>query len=155
MPRVSIMRFTKDYQIVADAFIGMVKDAAVTHREEDGRAVIEIEGEFQHFVLEDMDTWGGHFKFEIKDNRIQDASDREARAILSEGMPGFGEVLFSPTIAFVYQRTQYWIVTSMTIERVDTGDVRVLISRTEEKSEPQVEWKDITREFGQKIHPKW
>jgi hypothetical protein len=67
-----------------------VKDAIITEREESGRPVTDIEGDFEHFVLEDMDMWGGHFKFEIKNNRIDGSDDRESRAIISEGMPGFG-----------------------------------------------------------------
>ena len=151
MPRVAIMRFTKDYQEVALAFESMVKDAVITNREEDGRTVIEIEGDFEHFVLEDMETWGGHFKFEIKDNRIRDAGDREARAIVSEGMPGFGEVLFSPTIAFVYRRIGYKIWTSTVVERIDDDGTRVVLSREGNEGEQQYEWQDITRDFGQKV----
>lgn len=154
MPRVSILRFTEDYQMVAEAFKDMVKNAVVTEREEEfgeaKRSVIEIEGDFEHFILEDMDLWSVYLKFEIKDNRIEDADDREARAILSEGMPDFGEVLFSPTITFVFKRVEYKLVTSTVIERVE-DDSRVVLNRETQESEPQFEWVDITREFGQKV----
>ena len=150
MPRVSILRFTKDYQTVADALVGMVKNAVMTEREEDGHPVIDIEGDFSHFVLEDMDLWETHLKFTIKDNKVEDADDREARAILAQGNPGFGDVLFSPTIAWVYQRIGYTLVTSTIVERVEDSK-RTVISSNAQETDRQYEWKDITKEFSRKV----
>ena len=155
MPRVSMLRFSKDYKTVAEAFKEMVKNPTVTEREEDfgdaKRAVIEIEGDFEQFVLEDLDMWNIHLKFEIKDNHIEDAGDREARSILSESMPDYGAALFSPTIAFVYKSVTHKTVTSTIVERVGDDDSRVVMSRDTQETEDEIEWVDITREFSQKV----
>lgn len=157
MPRISTLTFTKDYQTVAEAFKDMLKNPVVTEREEEIGAgkpakVIEIEGDFEHFVLEDMDMWGGRLKVEIKDFRIQDEVDREMRSMLAQGMPGYGSVLFSPTIAFVFKRVTTTICTTTITEKIRDGQV---IDRKEEvQSEEIEEWEEITREFGQKVHIK-
>jgi hypothetical protein len=151
MPRVAILRFTKDYATVVEAFKTMVKDAIITEREESGRPVTDIEGDFEHFVLEDMDMWKTCLKIEIKNNRIDGSDDRESRAIISEAMPGFGEVMFSPTIAFVYKRVETITKTTTIVEKLVDGEVKERNEQTIE-SETVFEWEDITREFAKKVH---
>src|SRR5450755_202920 len=147
MPRVSILRFTKDYETVADGLATFLKEPATTQREEVGKQVIEIEGNFEHFVLADMDMWRGHIKFEVKDNRIEGDDDRETRAILAEGIPGFGEVLFSPTVAFVHKRVETRTRTTTITEHLQDGEVVDKQEATSE-SDSVYGWVDITREIG-------
>lgn len=160
MPRITILRFTKDYETVADALTTMVKDAQVTRDTENERAIINIEGQFEHFVMEDLDMWGGYLKFKIIDNAIQDDTDREVRSILASAEPGMSEMMFSPTIAYVYKRVSYIIRTTTIVERIEDGSAKKLDEQCHtEESEPQYDWVDITREFGQKIRvdrmPAW
>src|SRR5258708_3291831 len=88
----------------------------------------------------------------IKDNRITSEDDREARSIISESIPGYGAVMFSPTIAFVYRRVTYKIITTTLVERFEGNEIPKVLSREALESEPQYEWKDITKEFGRKVH---
>lgn len=150
MPRLIVLRMTKDIETVADAFQTMIKEPVITEREEQGRKVIDIEGEFSHFVLEDMGMWEAYIKITIKDNRIEDASDREARALISQGMPGMGEVLFSPTVAWVYKRVEIVTRTKTVTEKLVEGEVTER-KETEWEETPGVEWVDITKEFGRKV----
>lgn len=151
MPRVAILRFPKEYTEVVEAFKALVKDAIVTEREEHGHAVVDIEGHFEQFVLEDMDMWGGYLKFEIQDNRVRDGDDTEARAIIVRGIPELGSSLFSPTIGHVYRRMA--VVTRITTITEKILD-EVVLSRDEQTvtSEPAYEWEEITREFAQKVN---
>lgn len=151
MPRIAMLRFTKDYETVADALAGMVKNATVTKRTENERSVIDVEGDFEHFVLEDMDTWGGYLKFEVMDNALQGDNDREARSILASAEPAWSAVLFSPTTAKVYRRTSYTLRTTTVLERIENDQVVKQIEKQTEESDLQYEWVDITREFGQKV----
>ncbi len=150
MPRLIVLRFTKDIETVADAFIPMVKEPIVTRREEQGRAVIDIEGDFSHFVMEDLDMWEAHIKITIKDNRIEDAGDREARALISQGMPGIGEIMFSPTVAWVYKRVEVVTRTRTVSEKLIDGKVTEH-NESEWEAVSSSEWGDITREFSQKV----
>lgn len=155
MPRVQTLLFTKDYKAVADGLATMLTNVTTTHREEDGRDMIDLEGDFSHFILEDMEMWELHLKFEVKDNRVGDEDDREVRAILASGMPGFGSVLFSPTIAFVYRPVRTKTVTTTIVEQVRENE-RLETSVTEVSREVQgsewvTEWEDITGEFGRKV----
>lgn len=153
MPRITTMTFTKDYQAVVEALTSMLENPVVTERSEGGQTVIDVEGDFTTFVLQDMDTWGGHLKFEIRDNRIAGEDDREARAMLSEQMPGWGAVMFAPTVALVYRRVQVETRTKTVTERVVAGQVT---DRQESEWEKTTgyEWEEITREWGQKVPPR-
>jgi len=154
MPRITVLSFTKDYETVADAFAGMVKNAVITRRTDDDRNFIDVEGDFSHFVLDDLDMWEGHLKFEIQDNRLQGEDDREARIFLLSAEPRMAETLFSPTIAHVYRRTEYRTRTTTIVERLE-GERATMTEREVDKrvemSDPQYEWVEITREFGQKV----
>lgn len=154
MPRISTLTFTKDHEAVVEAFKGMVKDPTIVISQEEGLTITNIEGEFSTFVLEDMDTWGGYLRFEIRDNRIASEDDREARAVLSEHMPGFGAVLFSPTVALVYRRVEVATRTKTITEKVKDGKVSEH-NESEWISTTGYEWENITREFGQKVPPRW
>lgn len=153
MPRISTLTFTKDHEAVVEAFKGMVKEPSVVVLQEEGVTITTIEGEFSTFILEDMDTWGGYFRFEIRDNRVTNEDDREARAILSSQMPGYGAVLFSPTIATVYKRVEVTTRTKTITEKVKDGRVSER-SESEWVSTTEYEWENITREFGQKVPPR-
>lgn len=154
MPRIATLTFTKDHDTVVEAFKDMVKDPSITESEEQGARVTTIEGEYSTFVLEDMDMWSGYLRFEIKDNAVQSEGDREARALFSQAMPGYGAVLFSPTIAFVYRRVQVETRTKTITEKRKNGDV-VETTESDWTSETTEEWEEITREFGQKVAPRW
>lgn len=145
--RISVLRFTTDHQMVAEAFKELLKNHTVTEHTEDGKAVIEIEGDYSQFVLEDMEVWENHIKIEIKDNRIECDTDKTARSIIAEGEPGLAEILFSPTIAFVYKRIETKTRTTTITETLEDG---VEMSRYKEtkESDPVYTWKDITRDFG-------
>jgi hypothetical protein len=146
------MTFTREYQAVVEAFTSLVKNPVVTERTEGDRAVVEVEGDFETLVIQDMEIWGGHIKFEIRDNRIADQNDRESRAYLSEQMPGFGAVMFAPTIALVYRRIQVETRTQTITEKRVAGTV---LERKESEWESVTadEWEEITREWGQKVPP--
>lgn len=151
MPRITTLTFTKDHEAVVEAFKGMVKDPSVVVTQDEDVTTTYVEGEFSTFVLEDMDMWGGYFRFEIRDNRISGETDREARAMLSEQMPGFGQTLFSPTIALVFKRIEVVTRTKTITERTRN---RQMASRHESEwqTETVYEWENITREFGQKVN---
>jgi len=154
MARLTVLRFTKDYETVADAMSGMVKEAKVTRREEHERVFIDVEGQFSHFVLEDMEVWEPYLKFEIQDNAIKDQEDRAARSILASAEPSLSSVLFSPTIAQVYRRVEHIIRTTTITERIEGGKS---VKRDEQTSDsdPQYDWVEVTREFGQKVRIEW
>lgn len=150
MPRLIVLRFTKDIDEVAEAFKPMLKEPIITEREEQGRKVIDLEGEFEHFVMEDLEMWRASIKITMKDNRIEDEDDRDSRAILSQGQPGMGEVLFSPTLAWVYKQVKVITRTKTVTEKLVDGEV------TEHKESewielPDLEWVDITKEFSRKV----
>lgn len=152
MPRITTLTFTKSFDLVVDALAGMVKDPVITESEENGHRVTLVEGAFSHFVLEDMENWECYLRFEIKENDIQDESDRDARAFLSTAMPGFGAVLFSPVVAFVYRRVQIETRTKTVTERRKDGEL-VETKETDWTSEIGEEWEEITREFSRKVTP--
>ncbi len=150
MPRITVLRFTKDHETVVEAFKDMIQDAIITNRKENGHAVTEIEGDFEHFVLEDLDIWHVYLRIEIKDNHINGEDDREARAIISAGMPEMSGVMFSPTVAFVYKRVETVTKTTTIVEKLVDGEVKERDEQTV-TSEPVHEWVDITREFAKKV----
>jgi hypothetical protein len=153
MPRISTLTFTKPHDMVVEAFKGMVKDPSITVTQDGDIATTYIEGEYSTFVLEDMDMWGGYLRFEIRDNRVMGEDDREARAILSEQMPGFGAVLFSPTIALVFRRVEVTTRTKTITEQMKDGKVSNH-TESEWQESTEYEWENITREFGQKVPPR-
>jgi len=150
MPRVTVLRFTKDYETVVDALTTMVTNAVVTEQEKNGHTVTDIEGDFEHFVLEDMDLWKEHIKIEIQDNHIEGDDDQESRAIIARAIPELADALFSPTIAYVYKRVESVTKTTTIVEKVVDGKVK---ERDEQTviGEPVYEWEEITREFGKKL----
>lgn len=147
--RISTLTFTRCYEEVVEAFKQMVENPIVTVQED----ATTIEGEFSTFVLEDMDTWGGYLRFEIRNNSVSSDDDREARAILSEQMPGFGATLFSPTIALIHRRVEVTTRTKTLTEKVVDGKVTER-QESEWMSTTEYEWQDVTREFGQKALPR-
>lgn len=153
MPRITTITFTKGYQEVVEAFTSMVKNPVVTERIEGEQTIVDVEGDYTTFVLADMDLWGGHLKFEIRDNRIISEGDREARTLFSEQMPGSGAVMFAPTIALVYRRREVTTRTRTVTEKVVASQV---IERQESEWEitTAYEWEEITREWGQKVPPR-
>ena len=150
MARITTITFTKDYRAVVEDVASMLKNPVITERTEGNHAVVDVEGDFETFVISDMDMWGGHFKFEICDNHILDEDDRQSRALLSEYQPGMGAVLFAPTIALVYRRRLIETRTQTVTEKYRDDQI---ISRN--KSEWEIhradEWEEITQEWGQKV----
>jgi hypothetical protein len=148
-----MLEFTKPHDDVVAAFKKMITNPIVTEREENGATVTDIEGNFSHFVMEDLETWQAYIKIEITDNRIKDDNDREARSILAAADPGgFGRMLFVPTIAHVYKRVETVTHTKTITERREDGVV-VSTEESEETTQPEYTWKEITREFGSKVRP--
>jgi hypothetical protein len=148
-----MLEFTKPHDDVVAAFKKMITNPIVTQREENGATVTDIEGNFSHFVMEDLETWQAYIKVEITDNQIRDENDREARSILAAADPGgFGRMLFVPTIAHVYKRVETVTRTKTITERLEDGVV-VSTEESEQTSEPMYTWKEITREFGSKVRP--
>jgi hypothetical protein len=149
MPRITNLTFTKDYETVADGLASMLENAAIAPpREYAGRALIEVEGDFGPvLVLEDMDAWEGHIKFEVQDNQAVSEEEMQAKGSLATALPELAHTLYSPTIAKVYRRIE--VVTRITTitERLVDGITK---NRDEivETSEVQYEWEDVTLKFG-------
>lgn len=155
--RITNLTFTKDYQEVAEALAGMVTNPVITERKDEHECtIVEVEGDFEQFVLQDMETWAAHLKFEIRDNRILGESDRQARALLAESLPGFGGTLFARSVAWVYRRIQVETRVQTITEKCVDGRV---IERKESDWEAVTtyEWEDITLAWSEKMLPpsKW
>ncbi len=116
MPTIPL---TKNYQEAAESLLRLVKNGTRHERQEGEAKIIEIIGDWHALDPDELDVWGGHLKFVLKDNEAKTANELVFREALAMNYPELTPLATSKTLLTIY--------------------------RQEEGSET---WEDVTRDFA-------
>ncbi len=132
----------------------LVKNGVMTEKEEDILGTgdmtpcIEVIGDFEALDLNDMDVWGGHLKFSIRDMEAKDEEEIQARGWIAMQSPELATLFTAKAAMLVYKQVTIITRTTTIVEQMVDGIVQDRQQDVQERESE--EWQDITREFGKR-----
>lgn len=102
---------SKNYREAADALLRLLKNGIREEKEEGDATHIEVTGDWMALDADELDVWGGHLKFVLKNNEARSGEELAERGALAMEYPELAGLATSKTLLTVYREegVEQWV----------------------------------------------
>lgn len=118
-----VIGLTKNFREAAEGLLRLLKNGTQQESQEGGKHIIAVIGDWQALDIDELDVWGGHLKFVLRDNEAKTSEELAERGAFALDFPELASLATSKTLLTVYREIQ---------------------------EEDHETWRDVTREFALK-----
>lgn len=118
-----VIGLTKNFREAAEGLLRLLKNETQQESQGGGKHIIEVIGDWQALDPDELDVWGGHLKYVLRDNEAKISEELAERGAFALDFPELAALASSKTLLTVYQEIQ---------------------------EDDHETWRDVTREFALK-----